>query len=139
MRQQAGTPQRPARSTHRMASFVTAVAASLFAMPVHAQTLGEAGGAAWVDTTIISVSAVLALWLSTTGAFAVARRMRWVSHHRYSRLSRGLQVACGGLLLMAFFMPYLAMHHPVVAVGLLVASALMALAFGAHGPHGARQ
>ncbi len=91
--------------------------------------------ASWVNTTIVSISVVSLLWMGSAMAFSLARRFHWLSGHRHSRLSRGLQVLFGGLLLMAVFLPYLAIHHPVVAVGVFVAATITALVFGARPPH----
>jgi hypothetical protein len=146
------TRKRFSRSLSLAIAFVATlfIAALLFAAPVYAQSpemgagvalaespLGSqfAGGAhSWVQITIASVLAVLGAWMLAAWGLWLARRFRWVTPHRYSRLARGTQVVMGGLLLSAVFIPYLAEHHPVVAVGLPTGATLMAIFFGFRAP-----
>ncbi len=130
MRQQVGRTQRTTHSAKWITSLFAGAAASFLALPAHAQTVSAVGGSTWVTATIISVSAVFVLWGASVGASALALKMRWISRHRHNRLSRGLQVVFGGLLLTAVLMPYLAMNHPVLATGLLITGVLMTVFVG---------
>ena len=100
------------------------------AAPASAQSLGAATGAPWVTATLVSVSAVFALWVTAAGLFSLARRLRWVSPHRHSRLTRGVQVTFGGLLILAALVPYLALNHPLIGVGVLACSMVLAIVLG---------
>jgi hypothetical protein len=124
--QQSTSHMTPARMTPAL---MAGLGVTLVSMPAHAQsvlaTVTTVAGSAWITATIVSVSTVVALWVATVILSGVARRLRWVTPHRHSRLARGVQVVFGGFLLLAMMMPYLAMNYPVVAAG-LVATVLCA-------------
>lgn len=131
MRLQAGRSQRSNLRSKWLPSLVIGAVLSLFSLPASAQPLLVGiSSSPWVTTTIVSVAAVIAVWLASLCLSALSLKMRWVSPHRHNRLTRGLQVIFGGLLLTAVLMPYLAMHHPVVATGLLITAVVMLLVMG---------
>lgn len=74
------------------------------------------GALTWVQVTFAAVISVLSLWVLGSATLWVAGRMRWVTRYRQNRLARALQVALGGLLLMAVLLPYLVEHHPMIAL-----------------------
>lgn len=127
MDQQSGNSQHSTSGTKWLATLLAGAAGGLLSVPAHAQTVTVVGSSPWVTATIVSVSAVFVLWLAAVALSGMALRLRWINEHRHSRLSRGLQVLFGALLLMAMLMPYLAMNHPLVAGGLLVTSVAMTL------------
>lgn len=130
MRQHSNWTMRTARSLRSAIAAVAGLACALFALPAYAQSSTVAGQSPWVMATVLSVSAVFVLWGVAAGAFRIARRLRWVPTGREAQVSRALQVTFGGLLLLSVFMPYLAMHHPVVALGLVALSLLWVLVSG---------
>lgn len=97
------------------------------------------GALSWVQLTFASVVTVLAGWVLATGMIGVAGRLRWVTRHRQNRLARALQVAFGGLLLMAVLLPYLVEHHPIVALMLPMMGILTTFAVGMRTTHLADQ
>jgi len=105
--------------------------------PISAGAKGFAtlGVISWVQVTFASVVSVLVGWVLATVFLWVAGRMRWVTRHRQNRLARALQVALGGLLLMAVLLPYLAEHHPVVAMMLPLMGIVTMLAVGMRSVH----
>lgn len=120
-------PQPECRGKRHTIAAVAASSCALFATPAYADGVALAQSSSWVTATLVSVAAVLALWVTSMTLFVVLRRARWLSAHRHSRLGRILQVAFGALFLMAVVMPYLAMHHPMLAAGLLVIATLFAV------------
>lgn len=130
MRLKAGRSQHSYSPSKWLVSPIVCAVFLSFSRPAAATTLVGMSGSPWVTATIISVAAVLALWVASMGLSALSLKMRWVSRHRHNRLTRGLQVVYGGLLITAMMMPYLAMHHPVVAAGLLLTAVLAMLVMG---------
>lgn len=127
MRQQAGRTQHTTSGARWLATLLAGTAGGLLSVPAQAQTVTAVGGSPWVTATIVSVSAVVVLWLAAVVVSGAALKLRWINEHRHSRLSRALQVLFGGLLLTAMLMPYLAMNHPLVAAGLMVTTVAMIL------------
>jgi hypothetical protein len=130
MRLQAGRSQQSNSHPKWTISLVVTALLCFVAVPAYAQAPLTLSSAAWVNATITSVAAVIAMWIAAMGLSALSLKMRWVNHHGHSRLTRNLQVVFGGLLLSAMLMPYLVMHHPVVAAGLLVTGVLTMLVLG---------
>jgi hypothetical protein len=129
MRQPIRSIQRTARALRRVAMCSPALLILTLSAPVYAQsTSAVLDGNLWVNTTLVAVATVFALWVGAVSFFLLARKFRWMSPHRHSRVSRAVQVTFGGLLLLAFFLPYLAFHHPIVAAALLVVSGLVLVA-----------
>jgi hypothetical protein len=136
MHHRAETPQHsnpfttPVLKSKWLSTLVAGFGVMLVSMPTYAQTTSTVAGSSWITATIVSVSSVLALWIAAVVLSGLARKLRWVSPHRHSRLTRGVQVVFGGLLLLAMMMPYLAMNHPLVAAGLVGTGLLMTIMVG---------
>lgn len=129
--------ERTTRTDRALRTAIAAVAGlfcAVFAVPVQAQSATVEAQSPWVMATLASVSAVVVLWGVALLAFRLARRLRWVPPHRHGRISRALQVTFGGLLLLSVFMPYLAMHHPAVAVGLILVAVLWIYLYNCNQP-----
>ncbi|MFW5967767.1 MAG: hypothetical protein ACOCV2_09630 [Persicimonas sp.] len=124
MRQHPERTTRLDRAIHATVATVAGLLCTLLAVPAQAQSATVQSQSSWVMATLASVSTVVLLWGVALLVFRLARRFRWVAPHRHGRISRALQVTFGGLLLLSVFMPYLALHHPAVAVGLILASIL---------------
>lgn len=134
MRQPIRTMKRTARVLRRALMCSPALLLLTLSAPAYAQSTSAVLDASlWVNTTLVAVASVFALWVGAVSFFLVARKLRWVSPHRHNRVSRAIQVTFGGLLLLAFFLPYLAFHHPIVAAAVLVVSGLVFIA--ARGRH----
>lgn len=132
MRQYLERTKRTARFARRAAAALAGLACALVALPAYAQSATVEAQSPWVVATFASVSAVVVLWGVALAGFGLARRLRLVPPQRHGRISRALQVTFGGLLLMSVFMPYLAMHHPAVAVALVLATFLWIYLYSAN-------
>ncbi len=134
MREHLTGNKRTATRLHRAISMATSLGCLLVSAPVYAQTTTATAASPWVRATLLAVMAVFGLWLVAVGFFLVARKFRLMSSHRHLRLSRALQVAFGGLLLAAVFMPYLVMNHPLVATAVLLGGVVLAACVGTNQP-----
>jgi len=93
---------------------------ALATIPTMGDGAAALGALSWVQLTFAAVLSVLSVWVLGSAMLWVAGRMRWVTRYRQNRLGRALQVALGGLLLVAVLLPYLVEHHPIVALVLPV-------------------